>query len=216
MGTKGVSNGPHDASTRAAISESLRLHNALRTPEQKAAHSQKISDAHVCNMWIPHGPRPGNIGGAGRPRSNNVDGHTPVGNTTLAKLEKASIKKIIKDLATTEPELFREAIIAGLLAPPPRSFPYLALAAAYLDGKPVDGDPPIQQIVDLSALSRDELRDRAERLVRLLKSPTDHDVIDVTVIPNPEEMTAEQLAEEIRLAQIEVDKANEELRRLKK
>ena len=144
-----------------------------------------------------------------------MDPNTPVGNTTLARLEKASIKRILKDLATTDPELFREAIIAGLQAPPPRSYPYLCLAAAYIDGKPIDAEPPIEHIVDLSALSRDELRDRAERLVHLLKgesTSTGLAVIDATVVPNHEDMPPEQLQEEIRLAQIEVDRANEELR----
>src|SRR5260221_214698 len=97
----------HDDATRAAISASLRLNAALRTPEQREAMRQKQSDAVVCQLWIPHGSRRGhgNARGGGRPK---MDPATRIGNTTLAKLEKASIKKIIQELAATQPELFRD------------------------------------------------------------------------------------------------------------
>ena len=141
-----------------------------------------------------------------------MDPNTPVGGTTLAKIEKASIKRIMKDLATTEPELFRDAIIAGLLAPPPRSFPYIALAAAYLDGKPVDAgthrELDTSLPIDLSSLSREQLGERAEKLVRMLKASDE--VIDATIV---DDLTPEQLQEEIRLAQVEVDRANADVER---
>ena len=82
-----------------------------------------------------------------------------------------------------------DAIVAGLEADPPRSFPYVALAAAYLDGKPANGEPPPpQQLADLSTLSREQLRERAERLVQRLTAAPDEStstglaVIDATII----------------------------------
>jgi len=148
--------------------------NASRTPEQKAITSQKMSDSHVCRMWIPKGPRPGpNGSGRGRGRTNKVDPNTPVGNTTLAKIEKASVKRILKDIVGTQPELLRDAIIKGLSADPPRSFPYIALAAAYLDGKPVDAEPPSEGLVDLSNLTSFELMQRALNIAQQIKDDMD-------------------------------------------
>jgi hypothetical protein len=193
-------------------SEGMRKFHASRTPQQKAATSLKLSDAATCRMWAKKGGGNPN----GRPGARkSMDPQTRIGTTTLAKLAKASIVKIMKDLAATDPELFREALIAGLQAPPPRSFPYLALAASYIDGRP-PAEPPIQPLGDLSDLSRDELRDRVERLARLLggdSTSTGLAVIDATVVPNPEDMTPEQLQEELRVAQLEVERANAELDR---
>jgi hypothetical protein len=203
---RGVEGIGHDAATRKAISEGVILNQSLRTPEQRRELALKRSDAVVCKMWVFKGPRYGSRKG------RKMDGNTPVGQTTLAKIEKASIKRIIKDLATTDPELFREAIVAGLQAAPPRSFPYLALAAAYLDGKPIDAEPPISSSVDLSQLTQQELKDRAYRLVRLFEKRDL--VIEGTVIKDPADMSPEELQEEIRKAQLEVEKAQAEVDRI--
>src|SRR5687768_13163377 len=95
----------HDAATRKQMSDSQRLRASLRTEEQKEATRLKQSDALVCSMWIPKGPRYGRQPGS-KPK---MDRNTQIGNTTLAKLERASIKRIMKDLATTNPDLFRDA-----------------------------------------------------------------------------------------------------------
>ncbi len=146
-----------------------------------------------------------------------MDPNTRIGNTTLAKVMRSSIKSIMQDLAHTQPDLFRNALIDGLLSAPPRSFPYLSLCAAYLDGKPVDAEPPLQAIADLSALSRDELRARAERLVHALKSDTTATglpVIDVEPVEE-RELTLDELQEQMRLAQLELDQANAEAAKAK-
>jgi hypothetical protein len=49
---------------------------------------------------------------------------------------KASVRAIFEDIASMKPKVIRNAIVEGLKAPPPKSFPYLQLAATYLDGKP--------------------------------------------------------------------------------
>ena len=48
---------------------------------------------------------------------------------------KASIVAVIQDVVNTEPALIRQAVIDGFRARPPKSFAYLQLAAAYLDGE---------------------------------------------------------------------------------
>jgi hypothetical protein len=221
---------PHDDATRAAISASLFLHHELRTPEQKAATSQKMSDSQVERMWIPKGPRHGRQPGS----RNKVDPNTPIGGTTLAKIEKASVKRILKDIVGTQPELLRDAIIQGLAAPPPRSFPYIALAASYLDGRPREADPPTEYQVDLSNMTGRELMQRALNIAQRLKDNADEKaaivqesaeraarearrlpIIDATVVPPEEperELSLEELQEEIKRAEEELRIANEELR----
>jgi hypothetical protein len=51
---------------------------------------------------------------------------------------KASVRAILAEVVADEPTLLREAIRRGLAAPPPKSFPYLQMAAHYLDGKPAE------------------------------------------------------------------------------
>ena len=152
-----------------------------------------------------------------------MDPNTPIGNTTLAKIEKASIKKAILEVAGRRPELVPDVIIGVLefardnphLAI--RAYPFIALMAAYTDGKPVDAgthqEMSTRNPLDLSSLSQSELRDRAQRLVRLLGPAPSEEVIDAEVVPNPEDMSLEQLQEEARRAQADVERANEEVRR---
>ena len=45
---------------------------------------------------------------------------------------------IIKNLAERKPEAFDRALQEGLKAGGAKSYPYFALAAAYLDGKPIE------------------------------------------------------------------------------
>jgi hypothetical protein len=49
---------------------------------------------------------------------------------------KMSIVRICQEVVTQDPALIRRAIRNGLKARPPASFPYLQLAAHYLDGRP--------------------------------------------------------------------------------
>lgn len=199
----------------------LRWH-ASRTAEQKAATSLKLSDAAVCRLWVRNGrgnPNP-SINSSPGPRKKKMDLNTPIGATTIRKVRRASVLKILKDLAETRPELFEDCIVAGLQAPPPRSAPYLLAALSWIDGRPVSADAVTQDPADdLSHLSTDDLRRRAQRIVEALSEKPrlkELPVMDATVVPNPDDMTPEQLQQEIRIAQLEVDRTNEELRRLKK
>ena len=54
------------------------------------------------------------------------------------KLPGGSIRATCQWLANERPELLHDAIMRGLAAGPPKSFPYVQLAAYYLDGKPVE------------------------------------------------------------------------------
>lgn len=209
----------HSRKTKAG----MHAWHAGRSEVERLASNLKRTDAAVIQMWVPKGPRPGHHHGGGK---RKVDPNTPVSNTTLAKIEKASVKRILKDLVGVQPELIKDAIIAGLLAAPPRSFPYVALAAAYLDGKPIDAEPPAEHIVDLSHLTRDQLLQRALGIARRLQIDTNEQaalvqereargaglaVIDAVVIPEP---TLEQLQAEVDQANEEVRLAQEEVRKL--
>lgn len=50
----------------------------------------------------------------------------------------ASVRALLEHLASEKPELYERAIKPGLAAGGARSYPFVALAAAYLDGKPVE------------------------------------------------------------------------------
>ncbi len=54
------------------------------------------------------------------------------------KLPSGSIKGIFHYLAETSPELYEEAIKRSLRAREAKSVPMVALAAAYIDGRPVE------------------------------------------------------------------------------
>jgi hypothetical protein len=56
----------------------------------------------------------------------------------VPKSFKASIKHVFEDIAATDPALIRKAILKGLKGRPREAFPYVQLAAAYIDGKPAD------------------------------------------------------------------------------
>lgn len=51
---------------------------------------------------------------------------------------KASLRRVYEQLAESEPELYEEAIRAGLTAKPPASYQYLQLAGHWFDGKPTE------------------------------------------------------------------------------
>jgi hypothetical protein len=67
--------------------------------------------------------------GPGRPKGSK---------DAVPKSFKASIKRVFEDLATDEPDLIRAAVLRGLRGRPRESFPYVQLAAHYIDGKPAD------------------------------------------------------------------------------
>jgi len=152
---------------------------------------------------------------------------------SLKQVQQASVKKILKDLIGVRPELIRDALIEGLMAPPPRSFPYVALAFAYDVGKPREAEPDNPQTMDISELTKDQLlarvlalasrlqKDSEEREVlvdELKRSPgSELAIIDITPIPNetPEEELA-RLNAEIAGAELEVAVAQAELRRFQK
>ncbi len=54
---------------------------------------------------------------------------------------RGSIKAIFEEVASEDPKLIYDAVIRGLKAPAPKSFQYLQLVTAYIDGKPTDAVP---------------------------------------------------------------------------
>ena len=68
-------------------------------------------------------PRPG------RPRGSK---------DKVPRSAKASIAAIFREVASDNPELIREAVIKGLQSEPPKSFGYLQLLSAYVDGRPAE------------------------------------------------------------------------------
>ena len=65
-------------------------------------------------------------------------GRPPGAKDKVPKSFKASIKQVFEDIATSDPELIRTAVLKGLKGKPRESFPFLQLAAYYIDGKPAD------------------------------------------------------------------------------
>jgi cystathionine beta-lyase family protein involved in aluminum resistance len=76
---------------------------------------------------------------------------------------KASVRAVFADIVATEPALIREAILKGLRAAPPKSFAYLQLCAAYVDGKPADN---LQVVRNFGQFTDDELADLGSLLAR--------------------------------------------------
>lgn len=88
---------------------------------------------------------------------------------TVPRRVKASIRTVLQDIVTDDPALIRDAIVKGLRAPPPKSFPYLQLAAAYVDGKPADK----LQIRNYERLTDDELAQLETLLARATSEADD-------------------------------------------
>lgn len=156
----------HSEETKEKIRLGVKRHHAGRTEEERAATRQKQADAAVCHIWTRHKP------GFAYPKGHiKLPTDQDLARREFTRVRAASVKRILRDIAEVQPDLIRDAIIAGLLAPPPRSFPYVALAAAYLDGKPIDADrlAESQQPGDLSDLTREQLLDRAVELARHLR-----------------------------------------------
>jgi hypothetical protein len=94
--------------------------------------------------------------GPGRPKGSH---------DKIPRSVKASIRAVFEEVATEDPELIRRAVRAGLEAPPPKSFPYLQLAAFYVDGRPVE-DIKLQIEPPKPVVMRQEFPDgRVEELV---------------------------------------------------
>lgn len=136
---------------------------------------------------------------------------------TLAQVQKASVARIAKRFVSLEEDAIYDAIMEGVLAPPPRSFPYIAFLAAYTDGRPREAEPEDGPTADLSSLTREELGARALAVARSLQLRGELTVIDVTPIPDetPEQELA-RLQAEIAEAERELAAAQRELKELQK
>ena len=124
---------------RERLSESHLEYYANQTPEERAATVDNMTNARL----IGQPQRKLN------PQANKgyrfEQGHAPTfnaakhGATQLAGLKMAaSVKREMWAIGSEHPDLIKNALIDGLLATAPKSFPYLALFAAYLDGQPGD------------------------------------------------------------------------------
>lgn len=51
---------------------------------------------------------------------------------------KASIKAVFEQIASDDPQMIKDAILKAIRGKPRDAFPYLQLAAHYIDGKPSD------------------------------------------------------------------------------
>jgi hypothetical protein len=79
---------------------------------------------------------------------------------------KGSIKAVFEEIASEDPELIYQAVIKGLKAPAPKSFQYLQLITAYIDGKPTDAVPVDQvrwMVKAVGALFLDVVSDDVQR-----------------------------------------------------
>ena len=74
----------------------------------------------------------------GRDFKKGEGGRKPGSRDEVPRTLKASIKRVYEEIAAEDPALIRRALEQGLRAEPPKSYPYLQLAAYYLDGRPVE------------------------------------------------------------------------------
>jgi hypothetical protein len=197
----------------AGVREAMPRWQAGRTPEHKETACQRIKAAALCHLWTPVTRNNPNAWPKGRRPVGNVS-PSALARRELTKVQKASVKRIMADLVGTQPELVRDALIEGLQARPPFSVPYLVLASAYLDGKPIDANPDAERGLDLSGLTREQLVARALEIAQTMqeKQQSELAVIDITAGREP---TLQELQSQIEQAQEEVRLAEAEVRRLK-
>jgi hypothetical protein len=113
----------------------------------------------------------------------------------LRKQMTVSIKAIMREMVSKDPQLIERALRDGLNADPPRSYPYLALAAAYLDGRPTENVNVNATVTTFSAealsrLSDAELEQMRQLQLKMMPAEQPHQIepakepvtIDVTPI----------------------------------
>src|SRR5262245_2837794 len=107
-----------------------RWFQSLTADKQEALRASR-RDIAICTIYRPR-PR------LMRPfaKGNTFGSHNSLASIAHRRQVAASVKRIMRDLVEREPHLFEEGLRRGLQADPPRSYPYLALAAAYIDGRP--------------------------------------------------------------------------------
>jgi len=91
---------------------------------------------------------------------------------------KASVKAIYEEIASNDPGIIRRAIVRGLSAPPPKSFPYVQLGAHYLDGKPTEPKEPDQFEEDLASFLANAHRLRADSRAVPLEPGDEYLILD--------------------------------------
>jgi hypothetical protein len=112
---------------RKAISESLRLYNANRTPEEIEERREQCTEAilirHARHKFHPesresrgHRFEKGNTDGVGN-RANGGD----------AMIVARTLKQMAWQVYRDNPQMIYDAIVEGVKAEPPRSIPYLAM-----------------------------------------------------------------------------------------
>lgn len=68
-------------------------------------------------------------GGPGRPKGRK---------NKVPSTFKASIKAVFEKVQQDDPKLIEQAVLRGLRGKPRESFPFIQLAAHYIDGKPAE------------------------------------------------------------------------------
>lgn len=107
--------------------------NDLKPRRTSPAHRTKSTWTQA-NCPTPRGTTPKHK--VGRPiGSTNL---APIGTAKAAALPRDTIAGLFKYIGAHEPHLYYRAIERGLAAGGARSFPFVSLAAAYMDGKPVE------------------------------------------------------------------------------
>lgn len=86
-------------------------------------------------------------------RRGGSPGRTKGRRDSVPRSLKASVKRVFEDITVTDPKLIREAILKGLRGKPREAFPYVQLAAHYIDGKPaetvkLEGDRAMPTIIN--------------------------------------------------------------------
>ena len=107
--------------------------NDLKPRRSSPAHRTK-STWTPANCPTPRGTTPEHVVGRPKGRKNRY----PRGIGKLVGLPAETIAGVFRYIGKHQPEKYYHAIDRGLAAGGARSFPFVSLAAAYMDGKPIE------------------------------------------------------------------------------
>lgn len=156
-----------------ACGQWMKAYYARQTPEQRAAKAASHRRGAIAmwwrRLWTPYLLDRKRIADGAAMEPEREATLRKADSNLLKRVEEVSIKRIIKQAAFENQDKVYDAWLDGIMARPPYSFPYIALAAAYLDGKPGPAVEERKELPDLQNLTDEELADVARGIAERLQ-----------------------------------------------